>query len=732
MARGSHRCGRRLSVTASIDRRAVVGRHSPVLSGADEAVLSVGNGSFAAGVDRTGTQTFTGPGHAESRINTLAEWGWHTLPTTPPVPWESLLRPYRTPHGEALFMDLPGGTEDPGPGAGWFRENPHKVSLLRFFLVDLRTGEPPRDGEITGARQQLDLWTGAISSRFRFRGSTCRVVTAADPEQSALALQLTTPGLGLALGFPYGSRAWHLAADWDRPEAHTTLLEGGTIHRRMDDLSYDVDVRGAVPEQLSAHRVALRAPAADPGADGVLEIALRLRPRQVPPLSLPDGPSGPSPTASSPSGPAEGAGTAALAGTADAGTAALGGTADAGTAAAIRERSARFWARYWQETAAIDLGAADDPQAEEIERRTVLSRYLQRVHAAGHLPPAETGLLTNSWRGKFHLEMHWWHAAHFALWGDAASLQHSLAFYTAALPVARETAARHGCRGARWPKQVGPDLRESPSDIGPFLIWQQPHPIHLAELARRAQADPLRPDPASAEIVEQTALFLVDSLRRDGNRLGVGPPVIGAQERHVADRARLRDPSFELAYIAWALRIADAWRHRRGAREAGQLTALADRIHSPLTPDGLLATFRDGPAMSRSDHPSQLLAYGMVPPATGTIPPQAASAALDDVLAGWDWESTWGWDYPALAMTAARLERPQDAVRALLLPTVKNRVDAAGHFVQTSQLPAYLPGNGGTLVAVALMAAGWDGGPPDPGLPTRWSVRHEGLLPLPA
>src|SRR5690625_5548451 len=85
-----------------------------------------------------------------------------------------------------------------------------------------------------------------------------------------------------------------------------------------------------------------------------------------------------------------------------------------------------------------------------------------------------------------------------------------------------------------------------------FLIWQQPHPIHLAELARRAQADPQHVDPASAEIVEQSALFLVDSLRWDEGRLGIGPPVIGAQERHVGDRAHLRDPSFELAYITWA------------------------------------------------------------------------------------------------------------------------------------------------------------------------------------
>ena len=677
-----------------------------MLSWSDDSVLSVGNGSFAAGVDRTGTQTFCGADHTETRINTLAEWGWHTSPTPPSAPWESLLRPYRTPRGDALFMDLPGGTENPGEDASWFRENPHKVSLLRFLLVDPITGLAPRAEEIIGARQQLDLWTGTIRSSFRFRGRECLVVTVADPEQSVLALQLTTPGLDLRLEFPYGTSAWHLAADWARPEAHTTRLEGGRIRRQMDDLSYDVEVSGVAPEQVGEHRIALPVP--EP--DGVLDVALGLVPRRAPELSLPPGTVG-SPAA----GPV------------------LPGRADGpGAAAVVRERSARFWAEHWRTTAAIDLGAAGDPRAEEIERRTVLSRYLQRVHAAGHLPPAETGLLANSWRGKFHLEMHWWHAAHFALWGDGASLRRSLTFYTAALPLARETAARQGCRGARWPKQIGPDLRESPSDIGPFLVWQQPHPIHLAELARRAQEDPQRIDPASAEIVEQSALFLVDSLRRDGDRLGIGPPVIGAQERHVGDRSRLRDPSFELAYVTWALRIADAWRHRRGAREAGQLTALADRVHSPLSADGILSTFRGGPAMSRSDHPSHLLAYGLVPPATGAIPAQAASAALDDVLADWDWESTWGWDYPALAMTAARLQRPETAVAALIRPTTKNHVDAAGHFVQTSQLPAYLPGNGGTLIAVALMAAGWDGGPPAPGLPSRFGVRHEGLLPLPA
>ena len=701
-----HTIDRHTTDRQAIDRRALVERHSPRLRPQDDAVASVGNGRFAAGVDITGTQSFCGPGWTETRLNTLAEWGWHTAPDRPEQPWASLLRTYATPRGGAEFMDLEGGTEDPGPLAGWFRENPHKVSLLRFHLVERADGPQgaPREitpGDITAVSQHLDLWTGLITSRFRFRGRDCTVLTAADPELDALALRIDAPGLELMLSFPGATGDWDRAAGWDDPAAHSTRVDDTGILRRLDDFSYRVEVHGGVPSAAGAHDVLLGSGTGDgagrstgPGpGDGAIDVVLELSPTDA--EDRPAGSGGPR---------------------------SLHGDL-------VRERSARFWQQHWQQTGAIELDGGDDARAQEIERRVVLSRYIQRVHAAGTLPPAETGLLANSWRGKFHLEMHWWHAAHFALWGDADSLRRSLGFYSDALPVAQETARRQRCRGARWPKQIGPDLLESPSDIGPFLLWQQPHPIHLAELLRRA--DPAAgQDPRLQEVVEQSALCLVDLLRDDGDRLGLGGPLIGAQERHVAQRAHLQDPAFELAYATWALLVADRWRHLRGARDAGELSRIARRIHSPLTAEGQLRTFRSGPAMDRSDHPSHLLAYGMVPP-TGTIPTAAASRALDDVLAQWDWESTWGWDYPAMAMTAARLQRPDTAVDALLLPTVKNRMDAAGHFPQRAGLPAYLPANGGTLIAVALMAAGWGGGPPRPGLPPAWGARIEGVIPLP-
>jgi hypothetical protein len=108
---------------------------------------------------------------------------------------------------------------------------------------------------------------------------------------------------------------------------------------------------------------------------------------------------------------------------------------------------------------------------------------------------------------------------------------------------------------------------------------------------------------------------------------------------------------------------------------------------------------------------------------------------FDSVIQTWQWADTWGWDYPMLAMTAARLGEPEKAVDALFIVSEKNRFLANGHNFQSSRLPLYLPGNGGLLAAVAMMAAGWDGCPDraTPGFPGngKWNVRWEGLKRMP-
>ena len=233
------------------------------------------------------------------------------------------------------------------------------------------------------------------------------------------------------------------------------------------------------------------------------------------------------------------------------------------TVASTESASAARWQRFWTDGGTLDLSGSTDERATELERRIVLSEYLTAIQCAGTMPPQETGETFNSWFGKSHLEMHWWHAAHFALWGREALLMRSLPWYEKILPKARATALAQGYRGARWPKMIGPDGRESPSGVGVFLIWQQPHPIYFAELVYRAQPNRRTLD-AYREIVFESAEFMASYPFWDaqGKRYVLGPPLIPAQESHPPKTTF--NPTFELAYWAFGLETAQRWRARLG------------------------------------------------------------------------------------------------------------------------------------------------------------------------
>ena len=109
---------------------------------------------------------------------------------------------------------------------------------------------------------------------------------------------------------------------------------------------------------------------------------------------------------------------------------------------------------------------------------------------------------------------------------------------------------------------------------------------------------------------------------------------------------------------------------------------------------------------------------------------------LNKMMKSWNWNNTWGWDFPMMAMSAARMGEGETAINALLMDKPKNAYLPNGHNSQMGAfLPLYLPGNGGLLYATAMMAAGWDGVNKSnaPGFPAngKWVVRFEGLHPAP-
>ncbi len=403
------------------------------------------------------------------------------------------------------------------------------------------------------------------------------------------------------------------------------------------------------------------------------------------------------------------------------------------TSALVRQH----WHRFWTTGGAIDLSGSTDPRWRELERRIVLSQYLTAIQCSGDLPPQETGLTYNSWNGKFHLEMHWWHAVHFALWDRWPMLERSLGYYQRILPQAEATARRQGYTGTRWPKMTDPSGAESPSTIGPFLIWQQPHPIYYAELAYRQ--DPSRATLEKYQaVVFATAEFMKSYAAWDEatDSYVLGPVLQCAQERFPKDATL--NPTFELTYWRWGLETAQRWRERLGMPREPAWDRVLAKLAKPLVVDGkyaFTATTPDSYTNPRwnDDHPTVLAALGMLP--GPGIDRATMHRTFEWVWQHWNWPNTWGWDYPMVAMSAARLGEPARAVDALLLDTPKNHYHVNGHNHQRPGLTIYLPGNGGLLTATAMMAAGWDGAPDRnaPGFPDdgTWTVRWENLRRMP-
>lgn len=76
----------------------------------------------------------------------------------------------------------------------------------------------------------------------------------------------------------------------------------------------------------------------------------------------------------------------------------------------------------------------------------------------------------------------------------------------------------------------------------------------------------------------------------------------------------------------------------------------------------------------------------------------------------------------------ARLGWSADAVKDMLLyPALKNSYTAAG-YNWAPGICAYMPGNGGVLLAAAALAGGFSsGGAPPVGFPAQWHAAAEGF-----
>ncbi len=686
-----------------INRESLVRRHQVINTEMDTlGSLTLGNGGFAFTVDITGLQTFPEEYSRGIPLGTQSDWGWHRFPNQNQYDVSETMSLYPVGGRDVAYSVQLREPARSREAVEYFRVNPHRLHLgvLGFAFMD-ENGNAADPDAIEPESQVLDLWEGEIRSSFKFFGEPVEVVTVCHPEMDLIAFHVRSELLAsgrmkvrLSFAYPSGQHS-DMACRWDLPEKHHSLLqdatsEGASIKRILDDTEYHVKLAWTSGARISE------------SGKHVFELHSDSTSMDVSVLFAPGGAS-----------------------------------TDLPEFEETRRLSNDAWKEFWLFGGAVDFSGSTDPRAHELERRVVLSQYLTRAQCAGENPPQETGLTYNSWYGKFHLEMAWWHLVHFSLWGRTEILEKSLAWYSGAAEEAGKTARRQGYEGVRWQKMTDPSGADSPSSVGSFLIWQQPHYIYFAELCYRDS--PTRETLEKyRDLVFATADFMASYAlyNQAKDRYELGPVLIPAQE--CFDARTTFNPPFELSYWYWGLHTAIQWAERLESEVPAGWQEVLNKLSPLYAQDGLYVPAESVPlayieGTHMHDHPAVLGAYGALP-GNSLLDTAIMRKTFDFVWENWQWEDTWGWDFPLTAMTAVRLGQPGKAIDALFMQPKTNTYLPNGHNFQDGRLRLYLPGNGGLLTAVAMMCAGYDGCTvPNPGIPKdgTWKVRWEGLLPMP-
>jgi len=670
----------------SINREVLVERHNIVSSEIDTAnIPQVGNGEIAFGIDVTGLQTLYG--------NTFSQWAWHTSP----MPKGNTIDDFEMKEFQIHEHSVTYPVDSEGQEAlyWWLRMNPHRLNLGKLsFLIDGKLIIAEKLSEIY---QKLDLWQGVIYSSYLLQGIPVKVITTCHPEKDAIVVKVESSlvkerRLSVQIAFPYAHPTDFSGADWDATEKHDTQVSfnetNATFSRSLDKDAYEVQLNWEGNGELietGKHSYSLM----PSGETDAFSFSCRFSPEAKHDF--------------------------------------------ASTFKQSLDAAKKHWEQFWETGGAIDLSESQDNRWKELERRIILSQYLLAVNEAGSLPPQESGLLLNSgWYGKFHLEMHWWHGAHYQLWNRWDLFDRSLSWYHKTLPVARETAKRQGYEGARWPKMIGPDGRFGPSHIGPWLIWQQPHPIFYAEQNFRVDSSNQTLEKWK-DVVFESAGFMASYAykNKETGKYDLGPWLINAAENNNHTKHLTKNPAFELAYWRYGLSIACKWKERMGMPANEHWLDVLENLAPLPVEEGVYVMYEGVPDMWNEFNKSHIdvIGTGAFLPSEGVDIP-ILNRTIDKVWTDWRMESTWGWDFPWLAMAAARAGQSEKAVDALLMNSSKNRYNNCG-INGGGPAAAYFPGNGGLLYAVAMMAAGWDGAPekPAPGFPDdgSWKVKYEGL-----
>lgn len=333
---------------------------------------------------------------------------------------------------------------------------------------------------------------------------------------------------------------------------------------------------------------------------------------------------------------------------------------------------------------------------EELVKKMVLSKYLLHVNSTGIYPPQESGLTYNCWNSKFHLEMHLIHSLWNIYNNHVGDLVKSFDYYLSIMPSSLKRASLNGYKGLRFPKMTGPDGEDSPSNIGPLLIWQAPHILFmLQEIYYLYNKENIikKYEP----LISGTIDFMISFLTLKDSKYQMLDPLLEACESIPLDRCQ--NPSFELEYWRYILERQPKIDTVLYGYQRYDYLDITSKIITPKEDDGIyLKTYGviDKYDLYK-DHPTEGFLMSFFK--SKIVDKEKMVKTIDYILKNMDLSSYWGWDFPFLGLSLLNCGEIEKSIEVTQLNTINNQYLYNGYNTSPrDDLKAYLPGNGAFLI----------------------------------
>lgn len=333
---------------------------------------------------------------------------------------------------------------------------------------------------------------------------------------------------------------------------------------------------------------------------------------------------------------------------------------------------------------------------EELVKKMVLSKYLLHVNSTGIYPPQESGLTYNCWNSKFHLEMHLIHSLWNIYNNHVGDLVKSFDYYLSIMPSSLKRASLNGYKGLRFPKMTGPDGEDSPSNIGPLLIWQAPHILFmLQEIYYLYNKENIikKYEP----LISGTIDFMISFLTLKDSKYQMLDPLLEACESIPLDRCQ--NPSFELEYWRYTLERQPKIDTVLYGHQRYDYLDITSKIITPKEDDGIyLKTYGviDKYDLYK-DHPTEGFLMSFFK--SKIVDKEKMVKTIDYILKNMDLSSYWEWDFPFLGLSLLNCGEIEKSIEVTQLNTINNQYLYNGYNTSPrDDLKAYLPGNGAFLI----------------------------------